>query len=118
VAALILSVEPNLTNEEVRHFLERSAKDLGDPGWDQYYGWGRVDARAALDMALAKRADLNDDWKVNWRDFAVLAQSWKTAESLGDVGPAPRPDGFVDVQDVILMGQYWLEVIPAPGGHR
>jgi subtilisin family serine protease len=41
VAALILSVEPDLTNEEVRHFLERSTKDLGDPGWDEYYGWGR-----------------------------------------------------------------------------
>ncbi|UCG56818.1 MAG: S8 family serine peptidase [Phycisphaerales bacterium] len=118
VAALILSVEPKLTNEEVRHFLERSAKDLGDPGWDQYYGWGRVDARAALDMVLAKRADLNDDWKVNSHDFAVLARSWKTDGAEGDIGPAPRPDGFVDVQDVILMGQYWLEVIPSPGGHR
>jgi subtilisin family serine protease len=48
VVALILSVEPNLTSEEVRHFLCRSAKDLGEPGRDDYYGWGRVDARAAV----------------------------------------------------------------------
>ncbi|HCO95570.1 MAG TPA: hypothetical protein DIU00_16745, partial [Phycisphaerales bacterium] len=34
VAALILSVDPNLTNEEVKQILYRSAKDLGDPGWD------------------------------------------------------------------------------------
>ena len=60
-------MEPNLTGDEVRHFLERSAKDLGDPGRDDYYGWGRVDARAALDMVLAKRADLNNDWKVDER---------------------------------------------------
>ncbi|MDI6448073.1 S8 family serine peptidase [Anaerobaca lacustris] len=52
VAALILSVNPHLTNEEVRDILCRSAKDLGEPGWDEYYGWGRVDARAAVEMAL------------------------------------------------------------------
>ncbi len=52
VAALVLSVNPNLTNEDVRFILCRSAKDLGDPDWDEYYGWGRVDARAAVEMAL------------------------------------------------------------------
>jgi hypothetical protein len=52
VAALILSVDPNLTNLEIKRILYRSAHDLGEPGWDQYYGWGRVDARAAVEMAL------------------------------------------------------------------
>ncbi len=112
VAALILSIEPNLTNDEVRHFLERSAKDLGDPGQDDYYGWGRVDARAALDMVLAKRADLNDDWKVDFRDFAVFAQCWKTDDLRGDIGPIPRPEGVLDVQDLALLGEYWLKEIP------
>jgi len=112
VAALILSVEPNLTNDEVRHFLERSAKDLGDPGKDDYYGWGRVDARAALDMVLAKRADLNNDWKVDFSDFAVFAQCWNTDDLRGDIGPIPRPDGVLDVQDLALIGEYWLKEIP------
>jgi len=115
VAALILSLEPNLTSDEVRHFLERSAKDLGAPGRDDYYGWGRVDARAALDMVLAKRADLNNDWKVDFRDFAVLAQCWKTDDLRGDIGPIPRPDGTVDVKDLALMGEYWLKEIPELG---
>jgi len=52
VAALILSVDPNLTNLDVQRILYRSARDLGEPGWDRYYGWGRVDARAAVEMAL------------------------------------------------------------------
>ncbi|MDI6451784.1 S8 family serine peptidase [Anaerobaca lacustris] len=52
VAALVLSVNPYLTNEEVRFILYRSAKDLGEPGRDDYYGWGRVDARAAVEIAL------------------------------------------------------------------
>jgi len=112
VVALILSVEPNLTGEEIRHFLERSAKDLGDPGRDDYYGWGRVDARAALDMVLAKRADLNNDWRVDLKDFALLAEFWKTSESSADIAPAKKRDGTVDIRDVVLMAEYWLKQIP------
>jgi thermitase len=52
VAALILSVNPNLMNSEVRSILLRSALDLGPSGWDKEYGFGRVDAYAAVTMAL------------------------------------------------------------------
>lgn len=112
VAALILSVEPDLTNEEVRHFLTRSAKDLGDPGKDDYYGWGRVDARAALDMVLAKRADLNDDWTVDLDDLVILIESWETDDVLADIAPATKRDGIVDDQDLGLLMRYWAVEIP------
>ncbi|MBL7185001.1 MAG: S8 family serine peptidase [Phycisphaerae bacterium] len=115
VAALILSIEPELTNEEVRHFLERSAKDLGDPGRDDYYGWGRVDARAALDMVLAKRADLNNNWRVDFEDLLILIEFWGTAEPSADIAPATRRDGIVDEQDLELMTQYWQTEIPEVG---
>ena len=115
VAALILSVEPNLTSDEVRHFLERSAKDLGDPGRDDYYGWGRVDARAALDMVLAKRADLNDDWKVDLEDLIILVGFWGTDEPSADIAPAIRRDGIVDELDLQLMMEHWQERIPEVG---
>ena len=52
VAALILSVDPNLTNIEVRSILLDSAKDLGEPGKDDYYGFGRVDANSAVILAM------------------------------------------------------------------
>jgi len=96
VAALILSIEPELTSNEVRHFLERSAKDLGDPGRDDYYGWGRVDARAALDMALAKRCDLNNDWKVDDHDLAILNAAINTNDLSADIAPPAKRDGIVD----------------------
>jgi subtilisin family serine protease len=112
VAALILSVEPDLTGYEVRHFLERSAKDLGDPGRDDYYGWGRVDARAALDMVLAKRADLNDDWKVDIEDLLLLIEFWRTSETSADIAPAAKRDGIVDELDLELMMRYWQTEIP------
>jgi len=50
-AALVLQVMPYLNPEGVRQAIRRGAVDLGDPGFDQYYGFGRLDARAALDEA-------------------------------------------------------------------
>jgi hypothetical protein len=41
-AALILAVAPNLTNAEVRKWMEDYALDLGTPGKDNDYGAGRI----------------------------------------------------------------------------
>ncbi|UCH77497.1 MAG: S8 family peptidase [Candidatus Coatesbacteria bacterium] len=41
-AALILEVDGDLTNAEVRKYMEDYALDLGDPGKDNDYGSGRV----------------------------------------------------------------------------
>ena len=116
VVALMLSVEPDLTSHEVRHFLTRSARDLGQPGKDNYYGWGRVNARAALDMILAKRADLNDDWKVDDADVALFDELRTTNDPVADIGPAPRPDGVIDERDLDLLMQYWGTEIPKMPG--
>ncbi|MGC9000140.1 S8 family peptidase [Caldisericum sp.] len=48
VAALVLSVHPEFTNEQVRTALQSTAKDLGAKGWDKYYGYGLVNAYAAV----------------------------------------------------------------------
>ncbi len=48
-AALILSHVPAATPAEVEAALLSTAKDLGAPGWDQYYGFGLVQLRAAID---------------------------------------------------------------------
>ncbi len=50
VAALVIA--SGVTGpDNVRRVLESTAKDLGAPGWDPVYGWGRVDAAAALGYA-------------------------------------------------------------------
>ena len=51
VAALIFSVNPSLTPADVERILESTAVDLGDSGYDVYYGWGRVNAYEALKAA-------------------------------------------------------------------
>ncbi|MDP2897443.1 MAG: S8 family serine peptidase [bacterium] len=51
VAALILSINPYLNPEEVRTCIRKSAVDLGQYGFDEVYGFGRLDARGAVERA-------------------------------------------------------------------
>jgi len=48
LAALLWSVDPSLTNDRVEQIIESTAVDLGDPGRDDQFGYGRIDALAAL----------------------------------------------------------------------
>ena len=52
VAALILSMDPNLTNLEVKDILLYSARSVGPLGWHPSYGYGCVDAYAAVTGGL------------------------------------------------------------------
>lgn len=48
VAALMLSVRPDLTEAQIRTTLQQTATDMGTTGFDNTYGYGRVNAFAAL----------------------------------------------------------------------
>lgn len=48
VTALMISVHPELTSDKIKTLICASTDDLGDPGWDLYYGYGRVNALKAL----------------------------------------------------------------------
>jgi subtilisin len=50
VAALVLSKNPALSPDQVRAVLRGSANDLGTPGWDPVFGYGRVNARRAVEI--------------------------------------------------------------------
>ncbi|MCB0163934.1 MAG: peptidase S8 [Anaerolineae bacterium] len=49
LAALIWSQNSDWTNQEVRAQIRNTAQDLGSSGWDSQFGYGRIDAEAALD---------------------------------------------------------------------
>jgi len=53
VYALVFSANPDLTPAEADSIIFTTADDLGEPGWDQYYGHGRVNAANAVALALA-----------------------------------------------------------------
>ncbi len=52
VAALVLSVNPNLSADQVDDVLQQSAVDLGPIGYDPLYGGGFVNAADAMQRAL------------------------------------------------------------------
>ena len=54
VAALILSAAPDLHAWEVKSIIEDTAVDLGPAGKDNDFGWGVIDAAAAVSEALAR----------------------------------------------------------------
>ena len=58
VAALVRSAYPEWTADEVRDVLMRTAKDMGAPGWDGVFGWGMVDAFAALGIDATDTTDV------------------------------------------------------------
>ena len=52
VAALLFSLAPGADAATVEDYLTSTAVDLGDAGWDVYFGNGRIDAQAAVNLAL------------------------------------------------------------------
>jgi hypothetical protein len=46
--ALLLSKHPNLTPYQVNYVLNKTAKDLGEKGYDQKYGFGMIDLEKLL----------------------------------------------------------------------
>ncbi len=51
LAALVTSIHPDWSNRQIRETIENTAVDLGSPGWDPIFGWGLLDASAALRSA-------------------------------------------------------------------
>jgi hypothetical protein len=137
VAALVLSrgqdlldqrlLSSPLTADEVKQILTLSADDVFDPraqreprlypsqpGWDQYFGYGRVNARAALERiapgTIPPEADLRGpDWyatldpvrtpvvRVSGRVAARRAGSYRYAVEYG-LGVEPREEDFVPIR--------------------
>lgn len=53
VAALLIATGAASTPGEVREALQSTAKDLGVQGWDPDFGWGLLDAEAALEYSAS-----------------------------------------------------------------
>jgi subtilisin family serine protease len=57
VGALALSANPSLTASALVSLLEKNTDDLGAPGFDNYFGWGRVNAYKAVAAAQGVSTD-------------------------------------------------------------
>ena len=107
VVGLMLSVDPTLTPLEVRDFLCENADDLGDPGFDIYFGCGRINAARTI-AAIVNRprcpADLDSDGTVGILDLLQLLVAWGT-----DPGGPPDfdGDGTVGILDLLILLANW-----------
>ena len=99
IAAVLMSLNPALSAEEVISILKATAVDLGAPGWDMFFGWGRVDFAAAAAAASASvpsilRVEISAEgvlvfvpyhagWSYTlWRSDLVSGGGWLLAPSV------------------------------------
>lgn len=88
VAALIKSVNPDLTSAEVRDVLTSTARDLGSPGRDKFYGHGIVDAGAAVKAAAGTAVPRFSRVTVRLRSGATVVATTKvSASGAFELGP-------------------------------
>ena len=66
LAALLFSLNPRLTNAQVRALIETNVDDLGIVGWDAYFGSGRINARKSLAAAVPPPLS---EWPVGCQDL-------------------------------------------------
>ncbi|MFH2037696.1 MAG: S8 family serine peptidase, partial [Candidatus Zixiibacteriota bacterium] len=118
IAALVMSRKPALkdSNYVVYDIIRNSSRDQvgpstgyqpDTPGWDPYYGYGRVDAYRALLSVI--RGDVNNDGTLNLLDITDLIAA------LYNTGDPPAPDwrvgdancnGVVNILDVTFLTAY------------
>ncbi|SFK43587.1 Subtilase family protein [Nitrosomonas aestuarii] len=61
VAALMMAANPGMRNTDIENTLFSTAVDLGAAGRDPYYGYGRVDAAAAVQAVVSDIPELDNE---------------------------------------------------------
>jgi subtilisin family serine protease len=113
IAALILSVDPSLTADDVQSLLQEGADDrVGDDtttGWDSAHGWGRVNARRSLSLIGKKefrRGDTNGDGIIDISDavfgLVILFVQDAPLPPCGKAADA-NDDGLINISDPIEL---------------
>jgi len=104
VAALLLSVNSTLTPSDIRNILESTAEDLGTAGRDDVYGWGLIDAQAALNNVSQPYATFIDvtqlvvrgmDDAIYYRTYNSTSDTWDDWDRLPSGSTIDRPAAAV-----------------------
>lgn len=90
-AAMMLELDPTLTASEIRTMISESSLDLGDLGWDGFYGAGRLQTARALELVGKGRVEITSPINEEEVDldtaasFAVVGSSIATLFERADV---------------------------------
>jgi subtilisin family serine protease len=91
LAALLLSKDSALTPDGVELIMETKADDLGVPGRDDYYGFGRINAFSAISADTVPPAAVTD-LAVGTRSTSSVSLSWTAPGDDGNSGTASQYD--------------------------
>ena len=105
VLSLIFAANPKLSPDQAESVLKSTADDLGTAGWDQYYGWGRVNAAAAVAAAQSMAGNLDTTPPSTPTNLAVNSLS----SSAVNLGWSPSVDlvgvaGYKVYRDSVEVG--------------
>ncbi|MHB9033920.1 MAG: S8 family serine peptidase, partial [Anaerolineae bacterium] len=131
LAALVLALRPGWTPEQVRSLITSTAVDLGDAGYDTSYGWGRINAGAAINALVeAGTGSLAAPAAISPRSAAPPASAGSPQDYvLGEVlyklrpGAAPAdalPDGAQagDVRSEAAIARAGIHKLHVPVGQE
>jgi len=107
VVALVLSVDPSLTPDEIEVVLSSTAVDYGSGGYDTIFGHGFINAQAALeavDQGNPCPGDIDGDGGVGVSDLLAVVDAWG---SCNDCDADVDGDGTVGVSDLLLIVDAW-----------
>ncbi|MGQ9626391.1 MAG: S8 family peptidase [Anaerolineae bacterium] len=136
LAALVWPLYPDYTNDQLQKRIEQTAVDLGSPGWDEYYGHGRIDAYQAVcrpDLAAdpleltfladddegpippshTARVLSNGYWPLDWTGYiSPTSTSWLTITPISGTASSSEP-GAVNVyaSKPASYGTYTAQVV-------
>jgi subtilisin family serine protease len=75
IVGVLMSINPTLGPDELIDILKTTAVDKGQPGWDQFYGWGRVDFGAAATAVAATLPTISGIRRTN--DQVLVSTNYK-----------------------------------------
>ncbi|MBC8125440.1 MAG: S8 family serine peptidase, partial [Candidatus Kapabacteria bacterium] len=92
-AAMLIEQSPTITSAEIRGTLQERSLDLGDRGWDIFYGAGRIQVDAAL--RSAGRSSFGISWPKN--EMEIDARTTPSLAIIGSVLVAPFDSFAVEI---------------------
>ncbi|UCG58573.1 MAG: hypothetical protein JSU70_03490, partial [Phycisphaerales bacterium] len=71
-------------------------------------GWFAAACRTVEEYAPPLVVDFNGDFKVDFKDFSILAQCWFGGESSADIAAGLLGEQSLDYEDLADLAEYWL----------
>jgi subtilisin family serine protease len=112
-AALLASHFPSYTNQQLRSMMHHSVVDMGTPGFDEYYGYGRIDMVKAFrdhePPVIELVGDTNGDGVVGDGDLEEVFARYGARKGMPDylASADTNKDDIIDELDIFLIGLNW-----------